>query len=90
MQLGQKIKPAPKEEKSYGHLNLNSATAPFVKDCKIGEEKEVTIKIRVKGLRQPDRWEVSEEKMKPTDVIASVNVIGISHKSSKKKEKDED
>ena len=88
MQLTQKIKPAPKEEKSYGHLNLNSATHTFIKDCKIGEEKEITIKIRVKGLRQPDRWEISEEKMKPTDVIANVNIIDISHKSSDKKEKD--
>ena len=86
MKLESKVK-AVKQEKSFGHLNLNSSTHEFIKSCKIGEEKELTIKVKVKGLRQPDRWEISEEKMKPTDVIASVNIVEIkSHKPPKEGE----
>lgn len=87
MQLESKVK-AVKEEKSYGHLNINSQNFPFVKDCKIGEVKELTIKLRVKGLRAPDKWEISEQKMKPTDVIVQGNIVGIEHKpKAKKKDK---
>lgn len=82
MKLESKVK-AVKEEKSYGHLTLNSADHPEVAECKIGEEKELTIKIRVKGLRQPDRWEIQDKQMKPKDVVANVIITDIKHKSAK-------
>lgn len=84
MKLSSQVK-AVKEEKSYGHLTLNSADHPEVLDCKIGETKELTITVKVKGLRQPDRWEISEKQMKPKDVVANVIITDIKHKSSEKK-----
>jgi len=83
MKLSSKVT-AVKEEKSYGHLTLNSSDHPEVLDCKIGETKELTITVKVKGLRQPDNWQISEQGMKPKDVIAEVIITGISHKPKKK------
>jgi hypothetical protein len=90
MQLENKVK-AVKEEKSYGNLQLSSATHPFVKDLKLGEATEITITVKVTSLRQPDRWEISDKQAKPTDVHASVNVTNIKpHKPAKKGDTDDD
>ena len=83
MKLPNKVK-AVKEEKSYGHLTLNSSNFPFVKDCTIGEVKELTIKLKVKELRAPSKWDISEGGMKPNDVIIGGSIVGIEHKPEKK------
>ena len=86
MKLENKVK-AVKQEVSFGHLNINSSKFPFVKDMKIGEKTTLTIDVEIKGLRAPDRWEMQENGMKPTDINASVNITNIkAHKPSMKKE----
>lgn len=88
MELKSKVT-AVKEEKSYGHLTLNSGQFPFVNDLKIGEEKECMIKVKVKGLRQADKWEISNKEAKQGDIFASVNITGITmHKPAKAKGKE--
>ena len=82
MKLKSKVT-AVKKEKSYGSLSLNSSDYPEISKCSVGDIKEFDITVKVKGLRQPDMWEVSEENAKPTDVIANVIITSIKHKSSK-------
>jgi hypothetical protein len=87
MELKSKVS-AVKKEKSYGHLSLNSKELPFVKNLKIGESAEFEIKVKIKGLRTPDQWEVSNEKINPKDIIASVEITGVEHKGDMKDDKD--
>lgn len=87
MELKSKVT-AVKEKPSYGHLRLSSKDFPEVKNLELGEAQTITIKVDVKGLRQPDRWEITEQKMKPTDIIAQVDIVGVSkfpEKSTNKK-----
>jgi len=82
MKLDSKVK-AVKKEKSYGTLYLNSKDCPFIKDATIGDEVEMTITLKIKELRAPDHWDISEKGMKPTDVITSGNIVNISKKEKK-------
>ena len=87
MEINPKITVAPKEEKSYGRLNLNSREHPFVKDLKLGVETECCITIKVKGMREADRWEISEGTSKPGDINVELSIVKIEHKVNKSKEK---
>jgi len=87
MELKSKVS-AVKEQKSYGHISLYSKDFPFVKDLKIGTDAEFEIKVKVKGLRTPDQWEVSSEKMNPKDIIASVVILKVEHKGKMDDDKD--
>lgn len=88
MKLTNKVQQV-KPEKSYGHLTINSKDFAFAKDLKIGSETELEIKVKIKGLRAPDNWDISENGMKPGDIIAEVMVKNISHKPEMKEEKEE-
>lgn len=76
MKVEQKVK-AVKQEKSYGTLHLNSGDTPFVKKATIGQMMEVTVTLKITELRQPDRWDISEGKMKLTDVMVRGNIVKI-------------
>jgi hypothetical protein len=82
MKLENKVKQV-KEEKSYGNLYVNSKDLPFIKDVSIGDIVELTIKLKVTQLRQPDRWEVSEQKLNPKDVIVSGSITKIEKEDEK-------
>ena len=83
MKIENKIK-AVKEEKSYGHLTLNSSEFPFVKDLSIGDIKQCVITTRVKELREASKWEISDKMAKPGDIFVSVTITDISmHKPVK-------
>ena len=83
MKLKNKVQ-AVKEVKSYGTLNLNSQDYPEIADLSIGDVKTCVITSEVTSLRKPDRWEISEQKMKPTDVIARVEIRKIEMPPKKK------
>lgn len=89
MKLTEKVSKV-KEEISHGTLYLDSKSFPFVKDLKLNEEAEMMIKVKIKSLRSPDNWEITEKKLNPKDVLAQVNISKIEHKGSGKKEKSED
>jgi hypothetical protein len=78
---------AIKEETSYGHLTLSSQTFPFVKDLKIGDSKECIITVKIKGLREADRWEIQDKQAKPKDIMASVTITKIEMHKPKKDDK---
>ncbi|KKM03701.1 hypothetical protein LCGC14_1771780 [marine sediment metagenome] len=79
---------AIKEIKSYGHITLNSGDFPGVKDLTLGDKKDITISIDITELRKPSQWDISEERMKPTDVIAGIRILGVTlPMKEKKKEK---
>lgn len=84
MKLESKVK-AVKEAKSYGTLNLNSQDYPEIKDMSIGDIKKCVITSEVVSLRKPDRWEISDQKMKPTDVIVRVEIRKIEMPKMEKK-----
>ena len=87
MKLEAKVK-AIIEPKSYGQITLNSGDFPGVKDLTLGDKKEITISVDITALRKPDRWDISEKRMKPTDVIANVRILGVTlPMKEKKKEK---
>jgi hypothetical protein len=66
-----------KEEKSFGHLNISSKDFPDAKNFTLGKTIELTVTLKLNSLRSPDRWEVAEQKMNPTDVTASGNIIAM-------------
>ena len=82
-QTAQVVLKQVKEEKSYGSLYVNSKDLPFIKDVSIGDIVELTIKLKVTQLRQPDRWEVSEQKLNPKDVIVSGSITEIEKEDEK-------
>lgn len=88
MKLANKVQQV-KPEKSFGHLTINSKDFAFVKDLKIGSEAEFEINVKIKGLRAPDNWDISEQGMKPGDIIAEVMIKNISHKPEMEEEKEE-
>lgn len=81
--LKSKVSVMAKPEKSYGHLNLSSKDFPEVKDFTLAKEVELTVKFKIKTLRNPDRWEVAENKMNPKDVMASGEICDIKFAASK-------
>lgn len=87
MKLKQSVSPSVKEEKNYGSLHLNSKDFPFLKDVSIGEVVELTVKLRIKELRQPDVWEVSQSKMNPKDILVGGPIITLSKEKEDKDKK---
>jgi hypothetical protein len=87
MKIENKIK-AVKEEKSFGSLYLSSTDFPFIKDLGIGDTTELEIKVKVKGLRMPDRWEISESKANPKDIRADIIILSVEHKAEEMDEKE--
>lgn len=87
MKVAQKISVAKKEPKSYGQITLNSANFPGVKDLTLGDKQNIMVSVDIRSLSKPDRWQISEEGMKPTDVIARINILGVTlpTKAMKKK-----
>ena len=86
MKLVQKVT-AVKEPKSYGHITLNSSDFPEVANLKLGDKQTFEITVDVTALRKPDSWEVSNNKVKPSDVIASIRVTNVKiEKEDSKKE----
>lgn len=81
MELKSKVSVVPKQ-KHYGQITLNSKDTPDVKKFKIGDEIDLIVKVKIKHLRQPDNWEISEEKFNPKDVLAGADIIKIEHKST--------
>jgi hypothetical protein len=77
MKLSQSVKPMHKEAKSYGNLTLSSADFPKVAELCLGDNQKFEITARITALRNPDRWEVSEHKVNPKDVIASITITGV-------------
>jgi hypothetical protein len=77
----------PKPEKNYGRLHLSSKDFPFLKDVSIGEVVELTVKLKVKELRQPDMWEVSQDKVSPKDILVSGPIVKIEKEKEEKNEK---
>jgi len=86
MELKPKVK-AIKEPKSYGHITLNSSDFPGVADLTLGEKKEITISVDIRALEKPDSWQISEGRLKPTDVIARINILGVKLPAKKKEVK---
>jgi hypothetical protein len=82
MKLENKVK-AVKQEKSYGSLYLNTKDCPFLKDSSIDDEVEMTVTLKIRSLRKPDSWDISEKGMKPTDIIVDGNITKISEKKLK-------
>lgn len=72
-QLSQKVKPV-KEVKSYGSLHLTSKDLPNVKNLSIGDKLTITTDIEVVGLRKPDRWEIQNDNLRPTDIKVNVEI----------------
>ena len=85
MQLKQAVK-AVKEVPSYGHLTLKSKDFPKVKDLKIDDEIEVTVKLKVTSLRSVDPWEISDGA-KLGDIRAGADIKNIKFVDSKEKSK---
>jgi hypothetical protein len=77
MKLTAKVKPMPKEPKSYGHITLSSADFPGVADLKLGDKQTFTVEVDITALRKPDRWEVSDGNAKPNDVVASIKIMNV-------------
>lgn len=84
MQLKSKVK-AVKPEKSYGHVSLSSKDFPFVKDAKLGTTIKVEVELKVDSLRAPDRWEITENNMKPTDVNLGGKICSVKPITAPKK-----
>jgi hypothetical protein len=82
MKLENKVK-AVKQVKSYGNLHLSSKDLPEVKNLSLGDKITLAIEVDVRGLRKPDRWEISEEGMKPGDIRADINILGVTLPSKK-------
>lgn len=78
MKLENKVKAVKAEPKSYGHITLNSSDFPGVKELTLGDKKSITVEVDIRALRKPDRWQISEDKMKPDDVIADIKIMGVS------------
>lgn len=83
MELKSKIK-AVKPKVSFGNLRLTSKTSPEVKNLKLGQKMTVEVEIEVEALRQPDRWEISENGVGPKDILANVNIGKIIFPKAKK------
>lgn len=60
-----------------GHIVLNSKDNPEVKDWGVGEEYEVTVKVRQTGVREVDEWDKEEYGFKAGDVTADFDIISI-------------
>ena len=65
---------AVKEVKSFGRINVNSKDVPGVKDLTIGQKVTITIDVEITGLRKPDRWEISNKEILPTDVKVDMEI----------------
>lgn len=76
MKVTNKIK-AIKEVKSYGHLTLRSNEIPAVKDLQLGDGQKLTITVDVTELRKPDQWDISEGRMKATDIIVGARIMKV-------------
>ena len=74
MKIDSKVK-AIKAEKSFGSLYLNSKDAPFLKDASIGDVVKVEISLKIRSLRAPDNWDISEKKLSPTDVVVEGTIV---------------
>ena len=84
MKLENKVK-AVKETKSYGHLTLRSSDVPATKNLTLGDKQTLIIEVDVQALRKPDRWDISENGMKPGDVIAEVRILKVESPKIEKK-----
>ena len=84
MKLENKVK-AVKAVKSYGHLTLRSSDIPAAKDLTLGDKQTLIIEVDVQALRKPDNWDISENGMKPGDVIAEVRILKVESPKVEKK-----
>ena len=46
------IKAPSKDEKYYPGIYLSSTEAPFLKDCKVGDEETLVIKVKIKSVSE--------------------------------------
>lgn len=77
MKLENKIKAVSAEPKSYGHITLNSSDFPGVANLTLGDKKTITVEVDIRALRKPDNWQISEDKMKPNDIIAEIKIMNV-------------
>jgi hypothetical protein len=65
------------KEYRKGNLTLNSRSNPEIKDWAVGEEYEVTVKVRQKSVREVDEWDKEEYGFKATDVTADFEIVSV-------------
>ena len=58
-------------------LSLNSLDVPEIKDWPIGDEYEVTVKVKMNSIREVDKWDMDEYGYKKGDVKAEFEVLDV-------------
>ena len=76
-----------KNERYKGSINIDSDQIPEAKNWKLDDEVEVTVKIKVKALRKPDRWEKEDYEMTDKTIKVDSEVMSISTDKPKAKSK---
>lgn len=83
MEIKQAMGKSPKKDKYRGNLNIDSAEIPGASKWDIGQEIEMTVKVRVTGLREPDKWEISEGSAKKGQVNVNSEIISFKENATK-------
>jgi hypothetical protein len=86
MELKQTIK-AVKVEPSYGNIRVNTSQFPFLNKAEVGKKVTIEIECEVTALRKPDNWEISEGKLKPTDLLVEISIKNLKPCDSKEDKK---
>ena len=64
-----------KREYRKGNLKLTSRDNPEIIDWAVGEEYDLTVKVRQTAIREVDEWEIEEYGFKKGDLMAEFDIV---------------
>lgn len=78
-----------KAKRHMGSLSLDESQLAAIKDWKVGEEYELTIKVRQTGTREVDSWDMEQYGLSKGAIRSDFEILSASTKTegSEKTEK---